>query len=90
MYALPMPCMTATIQDFQSEALMLIDVARRGEDVVITHEGQAVARLTGLPSQKSSSDRRAWLQRLGALRARLATAATGASVQQILDEDRGE
>ena len=82
--------MTATIQDFQSKALTLIDVARRGEEVVITEEGHAIARLTGFPSQKSSSDRHAWLQRLGALRARLATAATGASVQQILDEDRGE
>jgi len=81
---------TASVQDFQSKALTLIDIARNGEDIVITHEGQAVARLTGLPAQKSSSDRRAWLQRLGAFRARLSTGVRGASVQQILDEDRGE
>ena len=82
--------MTATMEDFQSKALTLIDVARRGEEVLITHEGQTVARLTGLPSQTSSPDRRAWLQRLATLRARLATGARGASVQQMLDEDRGE
>lgn len=81
--------MTATIQDLQSKALTLIEVARRGEEVLITEAGQAVARLTGLPAHNSSQDRRAWLERLGTLRARLATGVTGASIQQILDEDRG-
>jgi prevent-host-death family protein len=81
---------TATIQDLQSKAFALVDIARRGEEVVITEAGQCVARLTGLPpAQNSSPDRRAWLQRLGTLRARLATGVTGASIQQMLDEDRG-
>jgi antitoxin (DNA-binding transcriptional repressor) of toxin-antitoxin stability system len=85
-----MKCVTATAQEFQSKALALIDIARKGEEIVITHEGLAVARLTGLPSPKPSSDHHAWLQRLGTLRARLSTGVAGASVQQILDEDRGE
>ena len=82
--------MTATVQDLQAQVLMLIDLARRGEEVLITQEGQAVARLTAVPPPKVAPDRRMWLQRLATLRARLATGVTGASVQQILDEDRGE
>ena len=82
--------MTATVQDLQGKILTLIELARRGEEVLITQEGQAVARLTGVPPPKSAPDRGAWLQRLATLRARLATGVAGASVQQIIDEDRGE
>ena len=85
-----MPRMTATVQDLQAQVLTLIDRARRGEEVLITQEGRAVARLTGIPSPDAAPDRRAWLQRLATLRARLATGAAGASVQHILDEDRGQ
>lgn len=80
----------ATVQDLQAKVLTLIDLARRGEEVLITQEGETVARLTGVPLPKAAPDRRAWLQRLATLRARLATGVAGASVQQILDEDRGE
>lgn len=80
----------ATVQDLQAKVLTLIDLARRGEEVLITQEGEAVARLTGVSLPATAPDRRAWLQRLATLRARLATGVAGASVQQILDEDRGE
>jgi hypothetical protein len=38
----------------------------------------------------TQSNRATQLQRLGTLRARLSIGVAGASVQQILDEDRGE
>jgi len=82
--------MTATVEQTQADLLRLINLAQCGEEVVITREGHAVAKLTGLPQLRTSTDRRAWLTRLAALRARLATGKTGSTVEQILDEDRGE
>ncbi len=82
--------MTATLEQTQSDLLRLIDVAQHGEEVLITCEGRAVARLTGVPQPRMATDRRAWLVRLAALRARLATGKPGPTVEQILGEDRGE
>ena len=82
--------MTATLEQTQSELLRLISLAQRGEEVVITSQGQPVAKLTGLPQPRTAADRRAWLAKLAALRERLATGKTGLTVEQILDEDRGE
>ena len=82
--------MTATLEQTQSELLRLINLAQRGEEVVITSQGQPVAKLTGLPQPRTAADRRAWLAKLAALRERLATGKTGLTVEQILDEDRGE
>ena len=83
--------MTATLEQTQSELPRLINLAQRGEEVVITSQGQPVAKLTGLPQPRSSADRRAWLAKLAVLRSRLATGNnTGPTVEQILDEDRGE
>ena len=82
--------MTATLEQTQSDLLRLIDLAQRGEEVLITREGRAVARLTGVPQPRAVTDRRAWLEKLAALRSRLATRKPGPTVDQILDEDRGE
>lgn len=82
--------MTATLEQTQSDLLRLIDLAQRGEEVVITREGRAVAKLTGVPQPQAVPDRRAWLAKLADLRERLATGKTGPTVEQILDEDRGE
>ncbi len=82
--------MTATLEQTQSELLRLINLAQRGEEVVITSHGQPVAKLTGLPQPRTAADRRAWLAKLAALRERLSTGKTGLTVDQILDEDRGE
>ena len=58
--------------------------------MVITSHGHPVAKLTGLPQPRTATDRRAWLARLAAFRARLATGRTGPTVEQLLDEDRGD
>ena len=82
--------MTATLEQTQSDLLRLIDLAQRGEEVLITREGRAVAKLTGVPQPRTAADRHAWLAKLAGLRQRLATGRTGPTVEQILDEDRGE
>ena len=82
--------MTATLEQTQSDLLRLINLAQRGEEVVITSQGQPVAKLTGLPQPRTAADRRVWLAKLAALRERCATGKTGLTVEQILDEDRGE
>ena len=82
--------MMATLEQTQSELLRLISLAQRGEEVVITSQGQPVAKLTGLPQPRTAADRRAWLAKLAALRECLSTGKTGPTVEQILDEDRGE
>ena len=81
---------TVTLEQTQSELLRLIKLAQRGEEVVITSHGHPVAKLTGLPQPRTVTDRRAWLARLVALRQRLATGKSSPTVEQILDEDRGE
>ena len=81
--------MTATVQQIQQDALNLIELARRGEEVVITSQGQAVAKLTSVPQPPRPRDRKAWLAKLAELRRRVATGKSGLSVEEILDEDRG-
>ena len=82
--------MTATLEQTHADLFKLIDLARKGEEVLITDRGQAVARLTGVAQPQTSPNRQAWLARLAGLRERLATGKTGPTVEQILDEDRGE
>lgn len=82
--------MTATLEQTQADLRRLIDLAQRGEEVVITSQGQPVAKLTGVPQPRASRDRQAWLMKLAELRARLATGNAGPTIEQILDEDRGE
>ncbi|HKQ36552.1 MAG TPA: type II toxin-antitoxin system prevent-host-death family antitoxin [Verrucomicrobiae bacterium] len=81
---------TATLEETQAELRRLIDLAQRGEEVVITSQGKPVARITGLPVPQASVDRQAWLARLASLRERLATGRNGSTIQTILNEDRGD
>ena len=82
--------MTATLEEAQAELRQLIDLAQRGEDVVITSQGKPIARITGLPMPGASVDRQAWLAKLARLRERLVNDRNGSSIQTILDEDRGD
>jgi antitoxin (DNA-binding transcriptional repressor) of toxin-antitoxin stability system len=66
----------------------LVALASQGEEVVITVEGRAVAKLTGLP-QPAAPSKQAWLADLAELRRRGATGKTGGpTVEEILAEDR--
>ena len=78
-----------TLEQAQADLLKLLGVAQQGEEVVITSQGRPVARLTGVPPTTPSLNRQTWLAGLAQLRERLSTGKTGLTVEQILDEDRG-
>ncbi len=82
--------MTATLEQTQSDLLGLVKLVQQGEVVVITSQGRAVAKLSAVPQSTPSPNRLAWLARLSDLRERLSTGKAGPSVEQLLDEDRGE
>jgi antitoxin (DNA-binding transcriptional repressor) of toxin-antitoxin stability system len=82
--------MTATLEQTQADLLKLVHLVQQGEEVVITNQGRAVARLSAVPPAPSSPNREAWLARLAELRTQLSTGKTGPTVEQILDEDRGD
>jgi prevent-host-death family protein len=82
--------MTATLEQTQADLPKLLGMVQQGEEVVITRDGHPVAKLTGVPQTNPSPNRRAWLAKLAELRERLSTGKTGLTVEQILDEDRGD
>lgn len=82
--------MTATLEQTQSDLLKLVNLVQQGEEVVITSQGRAVAKLSAVPQSSPSPNRQAWLARLAELREQLSTGKTGLTVEQILDEDRTE
>lgn len=88
--------MIATLSKSQAELPRLVEIASQGEDVLITVEGKPKARLTRAvtttdeksPAQIKTnlSDR---LNELSALRDKYHTGKTSLTVDQILDEIRG-
>ncbi len=85
------PRMTAALEQTQSDLLALVRVAQQGGEVIITSQGRPGVRLSGLPTAREpSDDRQVWPGRLRRLRERTATGKTGLTVEQMLDEDRGD
>jgi antitoxin (DNA-binding transcriptional repressor) of toxin-antitoxin stability system len=78
----------ATLEQIQTELPRLVALASQGEEVLITIEGRAVAKLTGLPKPATPSHH-TWLAELAELRRQSATGKTGGpTVEEILAEDR--
>ena len=82
--------MTATLEQTQADLLKLVNLVQQGEEVVITNQGRAVAKLSAVAHAAPLPNRQTWLARLAELRAELATGQSGSTVEQILDEDRGD
>ena len=82
--------MRATLEQTQSDLPRLVKLAQQGEEVVITSEGNVVARLTGVPAAKPSLGRQTWLAKLARLRESTATGKTSPTTEQILDDLRSE
>jgi prevent-host-death family protein len=82
----------ATLRESQADLQRLVELASRGEDVVITVDGKPKAKLTAAdaPSPVKSPDMASWLKELEALRQRYSTGKPGPTVEQILEEDRTE
>jgi prevent-host-death family protein len=84
--------MTTTLSKSQAELPRLVEIASRGEDVVITVEGKPKARLTRAENVKENQtpiDMRAWLHDLEEAR-RKYTIGDGPTTQAALDEDRSD
>jgi antitoxin (DNA-binding transcriptional repressor) of toxin-antitoxin stability system len=76
------------LEQTQAELARLLALASEGEEVLITVEGRAVAKLTGL-SLPTTPSKQEWLADLADLRRRGATGKTGGpTVEEILADDR--
>ena len=87
--------MTAKLSTSQAELPKLVEIASRGEEVVITVEGKPKARLTRIEDdlqsrQISPMEMEQWLRDLSELRRSTSTGKKGPSVEQILEEDRAD
>ena len=87
--------MTTTLSQSQADLPRLVELASKGEDVLITVEGKPKARLTradAVPSNGSQApvDMAAWARELEELRNRFATGKSGPTAEQILEEDRAD
>lgn len=82
--------MTATVEETQADLKKLLNLVQQGEEVVITSQGQPVAKLSAVPKSGPSPDLMEWVKQLRELRERCSTGKTGPTVEQILDEDRGD
>ena len=82
--------MTATLEQTQSDLLRLVNMVQQGEEVVITSQGRAVARLSAVLPTTTPPNRQAWLGRLRQLRESTATGKTSPTTEEILDDLRSE
>ncbi len=82
--------MTATVEQTQSDLLKLVNLVQQGEEVVITSQGRAVAKLSAVPQTTPLPNRQAWLARLRQWRASPATGKTSPTTEEILDDLRSE
>ena len=84
--------MVTTVEQTPGEWAHLLELARKGEVILITDQGRPVAKLSGLPAPAplSTEDRQKWLDDLSALRRRIATDKSRPCVEELLEEDRSE
>ena len=82
--------MTATLEQTQADLLKFLGMVQQGEEVVITSQGCAVARLSAVPHSAPAPDRQAWLARLRRLRAAGTTGKTLPTTEEILNDLRSE
>lgn len=80
--------MVTTLRESKAKLSKLVEVASRGEDVLITVRGQAKARLTRVAVPGPAADRRHWVRELRALRKAQGARKPRLSVETILTEDR--
>ena len=82
--------MIATVEQVQSNVANLIQLAQSGEEIVITHQGRAIAKLSPMTQLQAAPNKQAWLSRLRRLREGNATVKISPTTEEILDVLRSE
>ena len=80
--------MIKNLRETKARLSQLVEVAARGEEVVITVHGKPRARLTGV--LRAPRDMAGWTRRLAALQRRWAARAKPSSGASVLEELRRE
>jgi hypothetical protein len=87
--------MIATLSQSLAELPKFVELVSRGEDALITVDGQPKAKLTRADGANTAAnwtkvDLSTWLTELEDLRRRYSTGKSALAVEQILDEDRAD
>ena len=82
--------MTAALEQTPTDLEHLVQLARNGEEVVLTKAGQPVAKITAVKDDDWPHRRDQWLKELRELRERVGTGVIGTSTEQMIEESREE
>jgi len=89
--------MTAALEQSPTDLEHLVELAQRGEEVVLTKDGLPVAKITAVPKQQDLptatelARRRKWLEELRKMREEADTGKRGGpTTEEMLDEMREE
>jgi prevent-host-death family protein len=83
--------MVMTLRESKAKLSHLVDLASRGEEVLITVRGKVKARLTSAEGPAARTDKRRWVAGLREFQESIGgSAAPRLTVEQILAEDRAD
>lgn len=80
--------MIKTLRDSKARLSELVDLASRGEDVLISVRGKVKARLTRATARGGAADRASWVIELKRLQKSCGKCATRHTVEEILAQQR--
>jgi len=80
--------MVRTLRESKAKLSELVDLASRGEEVLISVRGKVKARLTRAAPPDRSWDRSAWVRQLRSLQRTYSAARPKISVEEILAQSR--
>jgi prevent-host-death family protein len=82
--------MLKTLRESKAKLSELVELASRGEDVLISVRGKVKARLTKVEKPGKDRDAAQWARELRALHRAQSTGKSGASIEQILEDSRAD
>jgi prevent-host-death family protein len=80
--------MIATLRESKAKLSEMVDLASRGEDVLISVRGKVKARLTRAAASGGAADRASWAAGLKRLQKSPGKGAARHTVEEILDQRR--
>jgi prevent-host-death family protein len=80
--------MIKTLRESKAKLSELVDLASRGEDVLISVRGHVKARLTSATASGGASDRTRWVAELRRLQKSWGKGSTRLTVEEILAQQR--